>query len=415
MTDIKLSLCIPTFNRARFLEHLLGTFIGLSDPGFTYEIVISDNASTDDTTDVVRRFIERGLPITYFRRPENGDGWPNLANAYAHARGEYSLYLADDDFLVWENLGAAVKHLDQNPDMIVCHAPWYIHDAVENRDVQLFYQIDKPQHFKRGNFGGLFSFIVERHIFPEIGIYRTAALRTVFVPRYFCFWAFAYVAEAIDMGTVGFFNKPFYRCVTRSKIVRDREQAGHEEVMTAWDRYRGGLEYLLHRGALRNKIDLNPQTRAIYDRACTIFMMTRMSVALRMWYARKEYLKAYELYARLAYAGFGNLPEVKQIAGHLPLMASVQALVEKVNGVSDVKFVVLDSVTSIDSLAGLMAELGLNKEIEVIAPPAERIEELAPVCAVFTADASRRAFFERQGYRPGLILSEAEITGPFSV
>ncbi|MBO3762248.1 glycosyltransferase family 2 protein [Ciceribacter sp. L1K22] len=414
MTDIKLSICIPTFNRARFLEHLLGTLADKAGTDLSHEIVISDNASTDDTTAVVERFIAEGLPIRYLKRDVNGGGWPNLANAFGHAGGEYALYLADDDLLIWDNLKAVIDHLDENPDMVVCHAPWTLYDAVAERDLQLFYEVESPRRFQRWNFLGLFAFITERHIFPEICVYRTEALRAIYVQRHFCFWAFAFLAHAIDIGAVGFLNKPFYRSVTRSRIERG-VQAGHEEAMHAWDRYKGGLEYLLYLGSLRKQIDLQPENRARLDMACSKLMFERMVVALRMWFANKDFAKAYEIYARLAYHGYGHVAEVKAIAEKLPLMCAVQSLAHKVNAAPDIRLLVLDSVADVPSLAGLLLELGLDRRISVVAPSDDQVEAAVEQAAVFTADASRRLFFEQQGFLPGLIFSEADIVGAFSM
>lgn len=415
MSDIKLSICIPTYNRAPFLRFLLTKFAEQKTIDFPYEIVISDNASTDDTTAVVEAFVAQGLPIKYCKRAVNGGGWPNLTNAYQHASGQYSLYLADDDLLIFENLRSALLYLDANPDVVVCHAPWFLYDAVADRDGQPFYQIEKTRRFSQRNFAALFSFITDRHIFPEIAIYRTDALRSVLVPREFCFWAFSYLAQAIDIGAVAFVEKPFYRFVTRSPVVRDREQAGHEETMTSWDRYRGGLEYFLYLGAKRGQIDLTGQNRAKYEQTCSLFTLRRMTVALRMWVARNEYIKAYELYARLCFSGLGKHPDVEKVRDKLPLMAGVQSLARKVNATSNIKFLALDNVADIQSLAGLLFEVGLDKSVGVIAPPEEHVQQLTPVTAVFTSDSARRDLFINQGYRPGLVFSENDIVGGLPV
>lgn len=415
MSDIRLSICIPTYNRAPFLRFLLATFVHQKALHFSYEIVISDNASTDDTTAVVEEFATQGLPIKYYKREVNGGGWPNLANAYQHASGQYSLYLADDDLLIFENLQSAILYLDANPDVIVCHAPWSLYDAVDGKDTQLFYQIEKERRFSRRNFSALFSFITDRHIFPEIGIYRTDALRSTFVPREFCYWAFSYLAQAIDIGAVAFIEKPFYRSVTRTHVVRDRAQGGHEETMTSWDRYRGGLEYFLYLGAKRGQIDLSGPNKARYEQVCNLFTLKRMAVALRMWIARKEYIKAYELYARLCFNGLAKHPEVERVRDKLPLMAGVQSLARKVNAASNVRFLVLDKVADINSLAGLLFELGLDKSVGVIAPPQEGLQQLSSATAVFTADSARRELFMEQGYRPGLVFSENDIIGGLPV
>jgi glycosyltransferase involved in cell wall biosynthesis len=254
MNAIKLSICIPTYNREAHLRKALSYCEAHYDFEFPYEIVISDNASTDDTSGVVGDFIAKGLPIRYHRRAVNGGAGPNLTCAFHHAVGTYSIYLADDDLLIPDGVKAAVAYLDAHPDVTVCHAPWYLHDEVAKKDISQFYAVDADRKFSQGSFAEVFQFIYERHIFPEIGIYRASALRSAWVPRDFCFWAFTNLAHFLDLGAVAFLKRPFYRSVVVSEIGQGRQQLGFEEVMVAWDKYRGGLEYFLYTGVRRGKI-----------------------------------------------------------------------------------------------------------------------------------------------------------------
>jgi len=65
-----LSICIPTYNRAEYLEKSLDSLI--VQPEFSQiEVVISDNASTDDTEEVCKRYQEKYKNIFYYRNKEN--------------------------------------------------------------------------------------------------------------------------------------------------------------------------------------------------------------------------------------------------------------------------------------------------------------------------------------------------------
>ena len=116
MTGIKLSICIPTYNRAEYLRTALET-LAQADFGFAHEIVISDNASSDNTAEVVESFIARGLPLLYLRMPENMGAGPNLTNAIQHASGEYMVYQGDDDLLILPRIPEVIAYLDANPDV----------------------------------------------------------------------------------------------------------------------------------------------------------------------------------------------------------------------------------------------------------------------------------------------------------
>jgi glycosyltransferase involved in cell wall biosynthesis len=109
VSAIKLSICLPTFNRAVFLNKALAYFVTDYKIPFEYEIVISDNASTDNTREIVDAYISEGLPIRYFRRTENLGYEPNLSSAFRHARGEYNVYLADDDMLIIDGIVDTIK------------------------------------------------------------------------------------------------------------------------------------------------------------------------------------------------------------------------------------------------------------------------------------------------------------------
>lgn len=84
------------------------------------EIFVSDNASDDDTPQVVQSFIDQGLPITYNRNPENVGASGNFIKCMQWASGKYIWLLGDDDLL---NEGAIAYILDliRNGDYGLIH------------------------------------------------------------------------------------------------------------------------------------------------------------------------------------------------------------------------------------------------------------------------------------------------------
>jgi glycosyltransferase involved in cell wall biosynthesis len=96
-----LSICIPTYNRSAFLATLLENLthnISLNTSGV--EIVIADNASTDETPSICRSFLGR-LPLRIIRRPETIIGPRNYIQLiHAEAVGKFCLILGDDDMIM---------------------------------------------------------------------------------------------------------------------------------------------------------------------------------------------------------------------------------------------------------------------------------------------------------------------------
>lgn len=91
-----ITVCIPTHDRARELEQLL---ISVRRHAPDFAIVISDNASGDETPAVVRRFCRDGEPLVY-RRQESDIGAPaNLLQAVKGAGTDWVMLMSDDDVI----------------------------------------------------------------------------------------------------------------------------------------------------------------------------------------------------------------------------------------------------------------------------------------------------------------------------
>ena len=90
-----LSICLSTFNRARYLDCLLQDLVThIGELGCTYELLIGDNASEDQTPEVVRRY-ESQLAMRYIRRPQNVGPERNRSQLLGAAKGRYVVFLAD--------------------------------------------------------------------------------------------------------------------------------------------------------------------------------------------------------------------------------------------------------------------------------------------------------------------------------
>ncbi len=121
-----LSIAIPTYNRASFLEQNLAqlrTELATVAPG-TVEVLVSDNCSPDETPAVVTRAIAAGLPVRYVRNEKNL-GWAlNFAQCYDLAGGKYVLMLGDDDLFVDGALALLVDRLRERDFGVVCVRPF---------------------------------------------------------------------------------------------------------------------------------------------------------------------------------------------------------------------------------------------------------------------------------------------------
>jgi abequosyltransferase len=120
MTAPDLSICIATYNRARFLGPTLDTIL----PQLTAstEVVIVDGASTDDTPDVGAEYAQRDPRVRYHRQPVNGGVDRDYMAAVDLARGRYCWLFTDDDLLAPAALATVLSHLHEGHCLIVVNA-----------------------------------------------------------------------------------------------------------------------------------------------------------------------------------------------------------------------------------------------------------------------------------------------------
>lgn len=116
---MKISLCIPQYNRIKFLLHNLDEIAKQTYEDI--EIVISDDCSVDNTTKEINRIKDHyKYPITYFLQPANQGYDKNLRTSIELAMGEYVIILGNDDTINPDyDLGDLVKFIadHQYPDV----------------------------------------------------------------------------------------------------------------------------------------------------------------------------------------------------------------------------------------------------------------------------------------------------------
>jgi glycosyltransferase involved in cell wall biosynthesis len=116
----RLSIGLPVYNGARFLPAALDSLLGQTFSDF--ELIVSDNASTDDTAAIVQQYAQRDARIVYIRHVQNqGAAW-NFNYVVDQARGKYLKWAAADDVCAPTYLEHCVAVLEQDASVICCHA-----------------------------------------------------------------------------------------------------------------------------------------------------------------------------------------------------------------------------------------------------------------------------------------------------
>jgi glycosyltransferase involved in cell wall biosynthesis len=116
----RVSVGLPVYNGENYVAESIEALLGQGYRDF--ELIISDNASTDSTGDICRRYASEDSRIRYIRQPRNIGLSPNHNAVLAEARGEFFKWAAADDLYGRDLLGCCVAALDEHPDVVLAHA-----------------------------------------------------------------------------------------------------------------------------------------------------------------------------------------------------------------------------------------------------------------------------------------------------
>ncbi len=134
MTAPKVSVCIPAYNGARYLGATIESVLGQDFRD--YEVVVCDDASTDDTPAVCERY--RSAQVRYLRFAERGGASRAWNRCVEQARGTYVVLLHADDMLDRTFLRRAVAVLDGHREV------GFVHCTVQHIDEE-----GRPLHLQR--------------------------------------------------------------------------------------------------------------------------------------------------------------------------------------------------------------------------------------------------------------------------
>ena len=120
----KLSLCIPTWNRASFLGGALesGLREAASQPPGTVEVLVCDNASSDDTPGVILKIQAAYPELQAFRNVKHECFDNNYLRCVEEARGEFVWIMGDDDVWLPGSIARVLRELEAGADACLCLA-----------------------------------------------------------------------------------------------------------------------------------------------------------------------------------------------------------------------------------------------------------------------------------------------------
>ncbi len=115
----KVSIGMPIYNGEHFLPQTLDSLLTQTYKDF--ELIISDNASSDRTQEICQQYAAQDSRVRYLRQSANLGASQNFNYVFEQASGEYFKWAAHDDLCAPEYLARCFEVLDRDPQVILCY------------------------------------------------------------------------------------------------------------------------------------------------------------------------------------------------------------------------------------------------------------------------------------------------------
>ncbi|MGB7968537.1 MAG: glycosyltransferase family 2 protein [Methanobacterium sp.] len=141
------SIIIPTYNRANYLTKAIDSALSQDYPNI--EVIVSDNASSDDTGEMVKKYKDDNR-FKYFRNNHNLGmvaNWRKALNNYA--TGDFFMILSDDDYLIDDNyISKVVKLVESDPEIVIVYGNGYLFYEKSNKMVEFILPFNRVENGK---------------------------------------------------------------------------------------------------------------------------------------------------------------------------------------------------------------------------------------------------------------------------
>ncbi len=207
--SVRVSIGLPVFNGERYLPEALESCLAQTYSGF--ELIVSDNASTDRTQLICETYAAKDSRIRYYRNEVNMGIVPNFNRTFALSSTEYFKWAPYDDLIAPNFLERCVSVLDSNPEYILCYTKAIIIDDEGRYEVD--YDPGPPTESTRPERRFRQLMLHPEYAIQQMGLFRSDVLRRTLLHGSFPSCDEVLLAELSLMG-------PFYEIPERLYIYR---------------------------------------------------------------------------------------------------------------------------------------------------------------------------------------------------
>jgi len=165
---------MPVFNEEKYIADAINSILIQSFQNF--ELIISDNASTDGTQGICRKYASKDNRIRYYRNEQNIGASNNFNLVFTLSRGEYFVWVSGHDKRQKDFLSESIEKLSTNKDTVLCYSDAYWLDDHGNIIGLIHYSFNSEDSNRRKRFKNVLLGVLQ-YASPIYGVYRTEALK----------------------------------------------------------------------------------------------------------------------------------------------------------------------------------------------------------------------------------------------
>lgn len=170
----RVSIGLPVYNGENYLEEAIDSILAQTYKDF--ELIISDNASTDRTPDICQAYANKDPRIRYYRNEKNIGAAVNFNRVFELSSSEYFKWAAHDDIIAPDYISECIEILDNDDSIVLCNSKAKFIDesgeVIEDYNNKLI-NVNSPKPQNR--FGDLIFY--DHMCFDVFGLIRSDTLR----------------------------------------------------------------------------------------------------------------------------------------------------------------------------------------------------------------------------------------------
>lgn len=334
----RLSICIPTFNRADILRKTLEHLYQVCDDDV--EIVVADNASPDHTQQVIEEFRPKFRFYRTLRHDQNIGGLKNISAAMFLATGKYVYTLSDDDAINYDGLQTAIRLMEDDPAVVGVYGAYQEWDRNTDKILSTIKFVETRADFVRDD---------KISIFNRFGVLWFPVCRADICQRYFSydgdsFGMWPLVGTLIEHGNIVVIPEIFYKHA-------HTEPRMEFELTEAWYHDCNRAQYEVYVGRVG---PTNPQELAniVNSRVGPAYMQ-----GVRFALMKNQILKARHFMLRARAYGFVNEASVMKWEQEFMIPMIAEKLLSQIELLPQVREVLFEQDPKLESVKARFASI----------------------------------------------------------